>query len=203
VVDGPDGSGGALWDYHSLALQGAALLIRPLGIPADPALRAACWVWFTLQQTARQTAAEVIPRPGTTGRPPIGYINVNPFTASAQAIDLARPPDRPPAPAAAPVTVYRQGERSYALADRPPVCVSVEEDNILRAFLGTDRALDTRALRNAGCENVSRVIGRLETHFPGAVRRPGARGEGYYLRVRNAADRPAEARPRPSDLGSV
>ena len=84
-------------------------------------------------------------------------------------------------------TVWKHGERSYSLAWRPPERVSEEEDNVLTAFLESERPLTTKELERE-TENVSRVMRQLAARFPNAVRRPGKRkkGAGYHIQVRQA-----------------
>ena len=81
--------------------------------------------------------------------------------------------------------IHHHGERSYSLDNQPPVIVSAEEHSILGAFAGAKKALSTRALENC-VANVSRVMRQLATKFPGAVRMPKTKGDGYYVRVEPA-----------------
>jgi hypothetical protein len=83
-----------------------------------------------------------------------------------------------------PVTVWHHGERSYSADGCVPVVVSKGEAYVLAAFAEA-QALDTRTLEKK-VSNVARVIGQIEEKFPGAVRRPRKKGEGYYIRVRQA-----------------
>jgi hypothetical protein len=90
----------------------------------------------------------------------------------------------PATPPATP-TLYHHSDRSYSLAGGTPTVVSPEEHNILCAFLKAGGALDTRALEKHA-SNAARIIRQLDKKFPGAVRRPQKKGEGYYIRVESA-----------------
>ena len=79
-------------------------------------------------------------------------------------------------------SVHSHGNRSYSLDNDQPIMVSIEEDSILRAFAAAKSALGTKALEEH-VENVSRVMNRLSEKFPGAVRMPERRGDGYFIRV--------------------
>jgi hypothetical protein len=81
--------------------------------------------------------------------------------------------------------VWQHSEQSYSADGRTPIVLSREEASVLAEFMQADAALDTRALeRSVG--NVSRVMKQLAQKFPGAVRKPRGKGEGYYIRVRQA-----------------
>jgi hypothetical protein len=67
---------------------------------------------------------------------------------------------------------------------RAPTVVPTEQHNILRAFLDRDIALDTAALKKVGAGNVTKIANAIESKFPGSVRRPKRKGEGYVIRVR-------------------
>ena len=84
-----------------------------------------------------------------------------------------------------PVTVWRHGERSYSVDGCDPVVVTAEEAFVLAAFEKARSALDTRTLEKK-VSNVARIISRIESKFPRAVRRPSKKGEGYYIRVQPA-----------------
>jgi hypothetical protein len=62
------------------------------------------------------------------------------------------------------------------------VVVSAGAAYVLEAFAKDQKALETRALEKL-VPNVTRVIDQIEAKFPGAVRRPGRKGEGYFIRV--------------------
>lgn len=85
-----------------------------------------------------------------------------------------------------PATIWFHGEQSYSIDGKTPKAVSREQHNILKEFTDRDVALTTEALKNA-VSNVSRVMKNLDVEFPGAVRRPAAKGDGYYIRVRTVA----------------
>jgi len=85
----------------------------------------------------------------------------------------------------ADATIWYHGERSYSTDGTTPVVVTNEQHNFLTAFLDKDAALDTAALTKAGVSNVSRVTKALQKRFPIALRKPTAKGEGYYIRVRS------------------
>jgi hypothetical protein len=97
----------------------------------------------------------------------------------------ATPPEAP--------TVWFHGGRSYSRDGLNPFVVNAEQHNLLQAFLARDVALPTRELEDAGVSNVSRVVGTLLRTAGGAladaIRRPKAKGEGYFIRVRDLADR--------------
>ncbi len=80
--------------------------------------------------------------------------------------------------------VWYHGEQSYSADGCTPVNLSPEQHNILVAFLDRDIALDTAALTKAGANNVTKVVKSIEERFPGTVRRPKNKGEGYFIRVR-------------------
>jgi hypothetical protein len=88
-------------------------------------------------------------------------------------------------PKTPPPRIYHHGERSYSLGDNPPVVVTTEEHRVLRAFGTKKRALDTKEILEY-VENPSRIMAQLDRKFPGAVRRPGRKGDGYYVRVEPA-----------------
>lgn len=82
-------------------------------------------------------------------------------------------------------TINYHGDRSCSSDGQSPVKISIGEDNIIRAFLGKDAALGTRELE--GCvPNVSEVMKKMAEKFPGAVRMPTKKGEGYFVRVKDA-----------------
>jgi hypothetical protein len=84
-----------------------------------------------------------------------------------------------------PATVWYHGGLSYSTNGANPVLVSHEQHNALKGFLERNEALDTRKLEGNGVSNVSKVMKKLAEQFPGAVRQPSAKGEGYYVRVRS------------------
>jgi hypothetical protein len=86
------------------------------------------------------------------------------------------------------VTVWHHGERSYSAECCDPIVVSSGEAYVLAAFAEAQRALDTPSLEKK-VPNVARVIGQIGARFPGVVRWPGKRGEGYFIRVLPASSR--------------
>ena len=96
----------------------------------------------------------------------------------------ARPTRRPVVPAADSLaTIWYHGQKSYSLNGLVPIVVSQEQHSILQRFLDSKIALDSRELSEE-CSNVSRVMDALAERFRGTVRRPAAKGEGYYIPVR-------------------
>jgi hypothetical protein len=94
-------------------------------------------------------------------------------------------PAEQPAPPPLPPTVWYHGERSYSCDGKTPFAVSLEQHNVLRAFLDRDLALDTKALKKAGASNPAGTVKKLAGKFGAAVQRAGARkGDGYRVRVR-------------------
>jgi hypothetical protein len=82
-------------------------------------------------------------------------------------------------------TIWYHNGMSYSVDRRTPQLVSHEVHNILKAFLGGTEAIGTAALQNQGVNNITKVMHKIEKLFgPGAVRRPGRKGDGYYIRVR-------------------
>jgi hypothetical protein len=82
-------------------------------------------------------------------------------------------------------TIWFHNGMSYSVDRRTPQLVSHEVHNILKAFLGGAEAIGTAALEHEGVNNVTKAMGKIEKLFgPGAVRRPGRKGDGYYIRVR-------------------
>jgi hypothetical protein len=79
--------------------------------------------------------------------------------------------------------IWYDGERSYSMDNAQPIVVSATEHAVLQEFLGSDAARDTAALKELA-ENPSKVIGQLAKKFPGAVRRPAAKGDGYFILVK-------------------
>jgi hypothetical protein len=113
------------------------------------------------------------------------------FQASALAINsiLARDDPTgqqttPPVAEPPPPTIWFHGGKSYSADGKQPRNVSNEQHNALTAFLDKDQAQDTRTLERAGVSSVSKVMGKLNKRFPGAVRKPRFKGDGYYIRVR-------------------
>jgi hypothetical protein len=86
-------------------------------------------------------------------------------------------------------TVFYHGERSYSMDGQTPVNVSVEKHRALLAFLDRNRALDTVALKRFGMSNPTVVMKKLDRQFPGAVRTPANKGDGYFIRVRSLPKR--------------
>jgi hypothetical protein len=80
------------------------------------------------------------------------------------------------------VTLRHHGDRGYSAEGCDPVRVSREAAHVLEAFAKAQTALETRALEKL-VPNVARLIGQIEAKFPGAVRRPRRKGEGYFIRV--------------------
>jgi hypothetical protein len=79
-------------------------------------------------------------------------------------------------------TLWHHGDRGYAAEGCDPVLVSREAAHVLEAFAKAQTALETRILRKI-VANVTRVLGQIEAKFPGAVRWPARKGEGYFIRV--------------------
>jgi hypothetical protein len=110
--------------------------------------------------------------------------HITPERAQAIALkyEISIPPANAPKMAPAP-TVWYHGERAYSADGRTPTVVSVEQHNILQAFLDRDIALDTPALQTVGVSNVSKVMTAIEKRFPGTVQQPERKGAGYRIRV--------------------
>jgi hypothetical protein len=98
---------------------------------------------------------------------------------------ILRPTDTEPPPADSTATIWFHGGQSYSIDGTTPKAVSREQHNALKMFLDTGQAITTRALENAGVSNVAKVMKKLDTAFPGAIRKPKKRGDGYYICVRN------------------
>jgi hypothetical protein len=79
-------------------------------------------------------------------------------------------------------TVWHHGERAYSTDGHNPVVVAVQQHAVLTAFMNARAALDTKALEQR-VTNVARVMKSLAEKFPGAVRTPEKRGDGYYIHV--------------------
>ncbi len=107
-----------------------------------------------------------------------------PVVAQARKDVLKRPQPSGDTGVAGPI-IWHHGTQSYSVDGGVPVMVSREEANILSAFLKAGAALDTRALERH-VSNVARVLSQLKDKFPGAVRFPHRKGEGYYICVRPA-----------------
>jgi hypothetical protein len=89
-------------------------------------------------------------------------------------------------PRGEPATIWFHGGNSYSKDKLNPVCVPVEQDNVLKSFLDGNEARDTAALERAGVSNVALVIGKLVRKFgEGPIRQPENKGDGYYIRVRS------------------
>jgi hypothetical protein len=82
------------------------------------------------------------------------------------------------------IIIWSHGNRSYSTDQKTPILVSAEQHNTLTAFLDKNEAKDTKTLEKAGVSNVTTVMNAIAEKFPGAVRRPGSKGEGYFVRVR-------------------
>lgn len=98
---------------------------------------------------------------------------------------LAKTTQPPVESSAGPATIWYHAERSYSVDGCNPVVLSREQHNILKAFLNSDVALGHAALTNAGVSNVAKTIKGLASKFPGTIRTPASKGEGYYIRVRS------------------
>jgi hypothetical protein len=85
-------------------------------------------------------------------------------------------------------TIHHHGNRSYSLGNWAPIIVTAEEHSALRAFAEHRAALNTKALEGY-VSNVSRIMGQLVRKFPGAVRRPVRKGDGYYIEVKAAPEK--------------
>ena len=86
------------------------------------------------------------------------------------------------------VALRKHGERTYSAEGCIPVVVSPGVAFVLNEFARAQTALETRALEKL-VSNVARVIGQIEAKFPGAVRRPRRKGEGYFIRVLSASSK--------------
>jgi hypothetical protein len=86
------------------------------------------------------------------------------------------------------VTLWHHSERCYSAEGCDPVVVSVGVAFVLNAFAKAQAALETRTLRKI-VANVTRVIDQIDERFPGAVRRPARKGEGYFIRVLPASSK--------------
>lgn len=88
--------------------------------------------------------------------------------------------------------IYYYGAQSYSLAGRCPVCVSSGAHYILQCFLTMKRAMTVGELGGKS-ENPSQVISRfMKAHdgmFRFAIRKPRARGEGFFARVQHVLPR--------------
>ncbi|MBA4065461.1 MAG: hypothetical protein C0501_17455 [Isosphaera sp.] len=149
------------------------------------------------------------PAPGSPVLPPPvdKPLDGRELAAARAAIDLARayasvntvvegwlesPTQRRPDIGPQMPTVYSHGDGSYSCDRANPYRVTDEEDAVLKAFLDTNKAMETRHLVDAsGVTNVARVVGglieRYEGRFAAAIRKPEKKGMGgYYIRVRPA-----------------
>jgi hypothetical protein len=130
------------------------------------------------------------PAPFAVGLEP----GAGPVGAVVRRIDLAlaAPPEERrevlarsgPQGVAEAIIVWYHGGRSYSTNQVTPVLVRTEQHNALGAFLDGKEAKDTKTLEKAGVSNVTTVMNALAERFPGAVRRPKRKGEGYFVRVR-------------------
>jgi hypothetical protein len=84
-------------------------------------------------------------------------------------------------------TIWYHGERAYSSDRRSPKSVSLETHKALQAFLDRAIALDSEAISGRGVCNPSKVMNALARMFPGAVRLPERKGEGYSARVRSTS----------------
>jgi hypothetical protein len=107
-----------------------------------------------------------------------------------QEIDAALPTGQTQAAQQGPPTAWYHCGLSYSTDRISPIQVSHEQHNALNGFLDGNEALDTQKLESNGVSNVSKVMKKLAQLFPGAVRRPSAKGEGYYIRVRTVGQTP-------------
>jgi hypothetical protein len=112
-----------------------------------------------------------------------GGLGIYPAPTWSGFLSNVQTPDLPP-------TVWHHGNRSYSLDGHNPVTVSDQQNAALAAFLSAGTALDTRTLETCGISNVSRVMAEIEERFPGTVRKPVHRGEGYFVRVLPAPQLP-------------
>lgn len=83
-------------------------------------------------------------------------------------------------------TIWSHGEKSYSTDGSTPKTVSREADNILFAFAKYKRSMQTRELEQTGTGNVTRAMDAIEARFPGSIRWPDNKGEGYFIDVRSA-----------------
>jgi hypothetical protein len=82
------------------------------------------------------------------------------------------------------LTVWFHGGRSYSTDGKTPRLVTVEQHNVLKAFLDRDQAIDTQTLERV-VANVASVMDKLAGKFgKGCLRRPKNRGDGYFITVR-------------------
>jgi hypothetical protein len=91
-------------------------------------------------------------------------------------------------------TICYHGGQSYSLGSENPIAVNSEEHNFLKAFLDRETARTTRELERCGCSNVSRVAEKLNRKFPGAIRKPEHKGDGYFACVRRPPQNAMPAR---------
>ena len=78
-------------------------------------------------------------------------------------------------------TLWYHGEKSYSI-DGVPVNVTPEYHNVLQAFLKSGRAMGTKELEKSA-SNPSRALTTLAGKFPGTVRKPEKKNDGYFIRV--------------------
>lgn len=81
-------------------------------------------------------------------------------------------------------TLWYHGDMSYSTDGSRPRVVSREQHNVLRLFLARDAALSTEEIAHHA-NNVSLVMKKIESKFPGFVLTPELKGDGYYIRVRS------------------
>jgi hypothetical protein len=80
--------------------------------------------------------------------------------------------------------IWFHGDRSYSLDRTNPKALSMEKHHALQAFLESGTTLRTRDLTKAGVNNPAKIMRLLESDFPGAIRRPAQKRDGYYARVK-------------------
>lgn len=88
-----------------------------------------------------------------------------------------------------PPTIWYHGDNSYSTDGATPKKASRTVDNVLKAFLDRDSALDNNDLRDV-VDNPSKTITEVTAKFgEERVRRPSEKGDGYYIRVRTLPPR--------------
>jgi len=80
-------------------------------------------------------------------------------------------------------TIWSHGDRCYSFLGSRPGKVPRAWDDVLKAFVDGNIALDTSDLEEHA-SNPSSVIANLAKRFPGAVEKPMHKGAGYFIRVR-------------------
>jgi hypothetical protein len=79
--------------------------------------------------------------------------------------------------------IYYHGGQAYAMEGGDQIIVPNAMHYALRAFLEWGRALSTEELEKAGVYNVSKTMRAIADKFPGCVRMPQNKGDGYFVRV--------------------